>query len=60
MKTKLSWYLIKYYAMKAYGGVDIKIHDFLNSAVISVQWSALRSGRFTLGERALGTNWEVG
>jgi hypothetical protein len=31
-KVKLSLCLIKHYAMKAYGGVDVWIHIFLNSA----------------------------
>jgi hypothetical protein len=60
VKVKLFLYLIKYYAVKAYGGVDVYIHDFLTLALILVQWSALCSGRFTLEERAFGTNWEVG
>jgi hypothetical protein len=32
--------------MKAYGGVDIKIHVFFNLAVVGGEWSASRSGRF--------------
>jgi hypothetical protein len=44
------------YAMKAYGGVDVKIHIFLTSALVGGEWSASRPGRFTPGERAPGTH----
>jgi hypothetical protein len=37
--------------MKAYGGVDIKIHICLTSALGEGEWSASRPGRFTPGER---------
>jgi hypothetical protein len=53
----LSFCLIKHYAMKAYGGVDIYIHIFLTSALAGGEWSASRPGRFTPGERAPGTHW---
>jgi hypothetical protein len=43
--------------MKAYGGVDVKIHIFLTSALAGGEWSASRPGRFTSGERAPGTYW---
>jgi hypothetical protein len=39
--------LIKHYAMKAYGGVDVWIHIFLTSALVGGEWSASRPGRFT-------------
>jgi hypothetical protein len=37
--------------MKAYGGVDVKIHIFLTSALVGGEWSTSRPGRFTPGER---------
>jgi hypothetical protein len=43
--------------MKAYEGVDVYIHIFLTSALALGEWSASRPGRFTPGERALGTQW---
>jgi hypothetical protein len=43
--------------MKAYGGVDVQINIFLTSALAGSEWSASRPGRFTPGERALGTHW---
>jgi hypothetical protein len=43
--------------MKAYGGVDVKIHEFLASALVRGEWSASRPCCFTPGERALGTHW---
>jgi hypothetical protein len=46
--------------MKAYGGVDVQIHIFLNSALAGGEWSASRPGRFTPGERAPGTHWTGG
>jgi hypothetical protein len=50
----------KHYTLKAYGGVDVKIHVFLTSAVIGSEWSASRVGRFIPGERAPGTHWKGG
>jgi hypothetical protein len=43
--------------MKAYGGVYVKIHIFLTSALGGGEWSASRPGRFTPGEIAPGTLW---
>jgi hypothetical protein len=43
--------------MKAYGGVDVKFHIFLTSALVGVEWSASRPCRFTPRERAPGTHW---
>jgi hypothetical protein len=34
MRTSTFAQLTKHYAMNAYGGVDVKIHDFLNSALV--------------------------
>jgi hypothetical protein len=42
--------------MKAYGGVDVKIHIFLTLAQVEGEWSASRPGRFTPRERAPGTH----
>jgi hypothetical protein len=46
--------------MKAYGGVDVKIHILLTSAPTGGQWSASCPGRFTTGEKVLGTHWKGG
>jgi hypothetical protein len=42
--------LIKHYAMRAYGGVDVSIHIFLTSALLGGEWSASRPGRFIPGK----------
>jgi hypothetical protein len=49
--------LIKDYAMKTYGGVDVYIHIFLTSVLAGGKWPASGPGRFTPGERAPGTLW---
>jgi hypothetical protein len=41
--------------MKTYGGVDIKIHLFLASALAGGEWSASRPGRFTPGTHWIGS-----
>jgi hypothetical protein len=46
IKVKLSLCLTKHYAMKTSGGVDVKIHAFLTTALVG-EWSASRSCRFT-------------
>jgi hypothetical protein len=48
--------LIKHYAMKTYGGVDVhvQIYILLTSALVGGEWLASRPGRFTPGERAPG------
>jgi hypothetical protein len=38
------------------GGVDLKIHILLTSALAGDEWSDSRPGRFTPGERAPGTH----
>jgi hypothetical protein len=43
--------------MKAYGGVDDETHIFLTSVLAWGELSASRPGRFTSGEKALGTYW---
>jgi hypothetical protein len=48
---------MKDYAMIAYGGVDVWLHIFLNSALVRFDWSASRSGRFNSEELAPGTHW---
>jgi hypothetical protein len=50
--------LIKHYAMKKYGGVDILIHIIFISALVGGDRSASRSGYFTTGERPPpSTHW---
>jgi hypothetical protein len=44
--------LIKHYAMKAHGGVDLQIHIVLTTAVAGGEWSASRPACLTPGERA--------
>jgi len=36
------------------GGI---LHAFWNTALDGFEWSASRSGRFTFGERSLGSHW---
>jgi hypothetical protein len=43
--------------MKKYGGVYVKVHIFLTSALVGGEWVASRPGRFTPRERAPGTHW---
>jgi hypothetical protein len=44
-------YLIKHYATKVYGRVEVYIHAFFTSALGEVEWSASQPSRFTLRER---------
>jgi hypothetical protein len=37
--------------------MDVYLHAFLTSALDGGEWSASRPGRFTLRERAAGTDW---
>jgi hypothetical protein len=46
--------------MKAYWGVDVEIHIFLTSALVGVEWSASRLGRFIPGKRDPGIHWVGG
>jgi hypothetical protein len=54
VNVKLSLCLIKHYAMKAYGGVDIWIHIFLTLAIVGSEWSASRPCCFHPQERPIG------
>jgi hypothetical protein len=46
--------------MKAYGGVNVWIDNFLTLALAGGEWSAPRPGHFTPGERAPATHWVGG
>jgi hypothetical protein len=46
--------LIKNYAMKAYGGVDVQIHVFFTSALVGGEWSASQPCGFTPGTYWIG------
>jgi hypothetical protein len=43
--------------MKTQEGVNLDTHVFVISALVGGEWSSSRPGRFTRGERALGTHW---
>jgi hypothetical protein len=49
--------LTKHYAMKIYGGVDVKIHVFLTLALVGGEWLASCPCRFIRKEIAPGTHW---
>jgi hypothetical protein len=57
LKAKMSRYLTKHYAIKAYGGVEVQIHVFLISALVGDEWSASRLCRFNREEKPPGTHW---
>jgi hypothetical protein len=46
--------------MKAYVGVNVKVHIYLTSVLVGGVWSVSRPCRFTPGERAPGTYWRGG
>jgi hypothetical protein len=46
--------------MKTYAAVVVEIYVFVTSALVGVEWSASRTGRFTPGEKAPGTQWTGG
>jgi hypothetical protein len=51
VKVQLSLCLSKHYAMKTYGGVDVKNHVFLTSEIVGGEWSTSCPGCFTPGEK---------
>jgi hypothetical protein len=44
---KVAPVLNKHYAMKTYEEVDVRVHTFCASALVTGKWSASRLGRFT-------------
>jgi hypothetical protein len=54
-KGKISLIIIKHYAMKAYGGVNVQTHIFLISVRDGGEWLASRPGRFTPGKEPPAT-----
>jgi hypothetical protein len=51
-------FLYKYVVpWKRIGGVDLKLHAFLTSALYGGEWSASRHSRFACGEGVPGTHW---
>jgi hypothetical protein len=46
--------------MKTYGGVDVQIHVFLTSALVSREWLGSRLDRFIPGERGPVTHYVAG
>jgi hypothetical protein len=43
--------------MKTYGGVDVQIYVFWNSALVGGEWSASHPGRFIPAEGIPVTHW---
>jgi hypothetical protein len=61
-EINLSVILTKLYVLKAYGGVNVWIHVFLNFVQVGGEWSGSLSGSLTPKEKAPGTHgiggWE--
>jgi hypothetical protein len=51
MKVVPVFMLIKYYAMKAYGGVAVQIHVSFTLILVGGEWPASRPCRLNLRER---------
>jgi len=50
-----------HHAIQRYGGLEVELHKFLNSAPDGGDWSASRPVRFTPGEgHPVSTEWEDG
>jgi hypothetical protein len=54
---KFTWCRKKKYATKAHGVILVLIHAFFTSALVRGEWSDLRSGGFTPGERTPVIHW---
>jgi hypothetical protein len=50
-------FLTEDHAMKAYWGVEVKVHAFMTLALDGGEWSASRPGRFTPRKRCPGIHW---
>jgi hypothetical protein len=57
VKVKLPLCLTKHHAMKTYWGSGGIAPHILDLGIRLGEWLALRPGRFTPRERALGTHW---
>jgi hypothetical protein len=49
--------VFKRHAMKTYGVMEIKLHEFLNSILTGGERTASRSVHFNAEERISGTDW---
>ena len=47
---KLHLYIIKDYVTKAYGEMEVELHEFLILTLDKGEWSASQAGHLTLGE----------
>lgn len=43
--------------MKAYRGIEIRLHPFLTSTIVGAEWSASHAGRVPPAEIASSTHW---